>query len=69
MGLGEDEAVIEIYDTYDMVKEPLFFRGIYFDKNRIQVEENNPKGEKNRYISVYLFGYKNQQKIGENSPH
>ncbi len=62
MGLGEDEAVIEIYDTYDMVKEPLFFRGIYFDKNRIQVEENNPKGEKNRYISVNPSDIKTNKK-------
>lgn len=52
MSLRQQATVIEVYDTYDLSREPLFFRGIYFSEGRVQVKENNPKGDKNRYIHI-----------------
>ena len=34
---------VQLYDTYDLRKEPLFARAIYFDEGRVKVEESNPK--------------------------
>ena len=36
---------VQIYDTYDLRKEPLFFRGIYFEDGQVKVEESNPKSK------------------------
>lgn len=36
---------VQIYDTYDLMKEPLFMRGIHFEAGRVDVEENNPKSK------------------------
>lgn len=34
---------VQLYDTYEAHKEPLFLRAIYFDEGRVRVEESNPK--------------------------
>lgn len=34
---------VQLYDTYDLRKEPLFSRAIYFDAGQVKVEESNPK--------------------------
>jgi hypothetical protein len=36
---------MQIYDTYDLGKEPLFFRGIYFEEGEVMVEESNPRAK------------------------
>lgn len=51
MGLRQQAAVVEVYDTYDLSREPLFFRGIYFDGERVQVKESNPRGAQVRLIA------------------
>lgn len=34
---------VQVYDTYDLRREPLFARAIYFDEGRVQVESSDPK--------------------------
>jgi len=36
---------VQIYDTYDLRKEPLFFRAIYFEDGEVKVEASNPKSK------------------------
>lgn len=36
---------VQLYDTYDLRKTPLFSRAIYFDEGRVQTEESNPKSK------------------------
>lgn len=36
---------VQLYDSYDMEKEPLFFRGIYFEDGEVKVEESNPRAK------------------------
>ena len=64
MGLRQQVAVIEIYDTYDLSREPLFFRGIHYDAGRVQVQENNPKGALPRYINIRPSDIKSSSKAG-----
>ncbi len=45
MGLRQEAASIQIYDTYDLSSDPLFFRGIYYDEGRVLVDINNPKSQ------------------------
>lgn len=45
MGLRQEAASIQIYDTYDLSLDPLFFRGIYYDEGQIRVDVNNPKSQ------------------------
>jgi hypothetical protein len=65
MGLRQQAAVIEIYDTYDLSREPLFFRGIYFRDGRVAVEENNPKGAQTRLIAIPAAAIKTASKAGK----
>jgi hypothetical protein len=65
MGLRQQAAVIEIYDTYDLSRKPFFFRGIYYDSGRVQVKEDNPKGGKNRYIRISPSDVKTGSKAGQ----
>jgi len=47
---------VQVYDTYDLRQEPLFFRGIYFEDGQVKVEESNPKSKiKEVYISPASF--------------
>ncbi len=39
------QADLQLYDTYDTSREPLFFRGIYFADGQVRVEEANPRSE------------------------
>lgn len=68
MEVRQSLADVQIYDTYDLRREPLFFRGIYFDEGRVKVEESNPRakirevkfsphklGEKMKSMSVEEF--------------
>lgn len=43
MEVRQSLANVQLYDTYDLRKEPLFFRGIKFEDGRVHVEESNPK--------------------------
>ncbi|MDZ4679963.1 MAG: hypothetical protein SGI94_05945 [Saprospiraceae bacterium] len=65
MGLPQQAAVIEVYDTYDNSHASFFFRGIYFKNGRVAVEENNPKGEKNRLINFRLSDIKTRSLSGK----
>lgn len=50
---------IQIYDTYDLRKEPLFFRGIYFDREagKVLVQTSDPKSQiEEIYIPVRRAG-------------
>ena len=43
MEVRQSIADVQIYDTYDLRKEELFMRGIYFDAGQVQVTGNDPK--------------------------
>lgn len=43
MEVRPSAASVQLYDTYDLRKEPLFFRGILFENGSVRVEESNPK--------------------------
>jgi hypothetical protein len=45
MEIRQSRVDIQIYDTYDLRKEPLFFRGIYFEDGEVKVEESNPRAK------------------------
>ncbi|MEO0584847.1 MAG: hypothetical protein AAF135_21730 [Bacteroidota bacterium] len=47
MEVRQGAGNIQIYNTYDLRREPLFFRGIYFDteKDRVDVATNDPKSQ------------------------
>lgn len=65
LGLRQQAAVIEVYDTYDMSRETLFFRGIHFRDGRITVEENNPRsGDLPRLITIPAAAIKTGSKSG-----
>jgi hypothetical protein len=49
MEVRQSIANIQIYDTYDLKVEPLFFVGIYFDAGEVTVESSGHKS-KNRDI-------------------
>ena len=36
---------IQVYDTYNLKVEPCFFRGIYYDKKQVKVEESGCKSK------------------------
>jgi len=51
-------ASIQMYDTYDLRKEPLFFRGIRCNEDgEVLVEESNPKANINSSIIDIYFNY------------
>lgn len=45
MEVRQSMAQVVIFDTYDLRKEPLFLRGIYFEDGQVKVEESNPKSK------------------------
>ncbi|MCO6477208.1 MAG: hypothetical protein J5I94_11335 [Phaeodactylibacter sp.] len=55
---------VQIYDTYDLRQEPLFFRGIYFEDGEVQVEESNPKS-KVREVSISPANFKGMKGASE----
>ncbi|MEQ1744064.1 MAG: hypothetical protein ABMA02_01445 [Saprospiraceae bacterium] len=65
MGLRQQAAVVEVYDTYDMSRETLFFRGIHFQNGRLIVEENNPKGALPRLITINPADIKTGSRAGK----
>lgn len=66
MGVRQSIANIQIYDTYDLKVEPLFFVGIYFDEGKVQVESSVPRSiVKNINISVADLSRKLQLSEGE----
>lgn len=65
MGLRQQAAVIEVYDTYDLSRESLFFRGIHFREGRVTVEENNPKSPAPRLINIPAASVKSSSKTGK----
>lgn len=61
MEVRQSVARVAIFDTYDLRKEPLFLRGIYFEDGGIQVVENNPKS-KIREIHFTSVEWQSQRK-------
>ncbi|MEM7512281.1 MAG: hypothetical protein AAF388_15200 [Bacteroidota bacterium] len=61
MELRQGAANVQIYDTYDLRKEPLFFRGIYFstEEEKVLVESSNPKSQ-TQEIQIPIAGIKQQ---------
>jgi hypothetical protein len=45
MEVRQSRVDVQLYDTYDLRKEPLFFRGIYFEDEEVKVEVSNPKSK------------------------
>jgi hypothetical protein len=45
MQVGQSMVNVQIYDTYDLRKEPLFFRGIYFKDGMVKVEASDHKSQ------------------------
>jgi hypothetical protein len=45
MEVRQSRIDVQIYDTYDLRKEPLFFRGIYFEDGEVKVEASNPRAK------------------------
>lgn len=55
---------IAIFDTYDLRKEPLFLRGIYFEDGKVKVEVSNPKSAiRDIYFSPKKVGGKNKTSV------
>ncbi|MDX1943595.1 MAG: hypothetical protein SFU99_23715 [Saprospiraceae bacterium] len=45
MEVRQSLANVQIYDTYDLRKEPLFSRAIYFKNDSVNVDASNPKSK------------------------
>lgn len=45
MEVRQGSVSVQLYDTYDLRKTPLFSRAIYFDEGSVRVEESNPKSK------------------------
>lgn len=50
MEVRQSMADVQIYDTYDLRKEPLFFRAIYFDEGQVQLEKSDPRSEVRQFF-------------------
>jgi hypothetical protein len=46
MELRQSMVNVQVYDTYDLRKEPLFMRAIYVEDGQVRVEKSNPKSER-----------------------
>ena len=46
MQVPQGQALVQVYDTYDVTKAPLFFRGIYFRDGAVKVEKSDAKAER-----------------------
>jgi hypothetical protein len=62
MEVRQSLADVQIYDTYDLRKEPLFSRAIYFEDGRVQVQESNPKS-KIREIAIRPASFAKMKKM------
>lgn len=62
MEVRQSLANVQIYDTYDLRKEPLFSRAIYFEQDSLRVQESNPRS-KIREISIEPGDFTNMKKI------
>lgn len=60
MEIRQSLANVQLFDTHDLRKEPLFFRGIRFVDGRVLVEESNPKS-KIEEISFQPADFKNMK--------
>ena len=60
MEVRQSLANVQLYDTYDLRKEPLFFRGIRFVDGRVLVEESNARS-KIEEISLQPADFKNMK--------
>ncbi len=62
MEVRQGRVDVQVYDTYDLRKEPLFFRGIYFDADsgKVLVSTSDPKSEIRKIVfaPVNLRGMK-----------
>jgi hypothetical protein len=43
MNIDQSKGNVQIYDTYDLRREPLFFKGIYFEDGMVKIETSNSK--------------------------
>ncbi len=56
MQIDAGQALIQVYDTYDLTKEPTFFQAIYLQEGEIRIEGFGPKSTvKPIYISPIDF--------------
>ena len=51
MEVRQSLVTVQIYDTYDLRNEPLFFRGIYFADGVVAVSVSNPR-DKRRTVTL-----------------
>jgi hypothetical protein len=58
MQVPQEQALVQLYNTYDVTKPELFFRGIYFDagEGTVKVSENGPKAERILKLSPANLG-------------
>ena len=45
MEVRQSIANVQIYNTYDLRKTPVFFRGIHFENGKVAVIEDNPRSQ------------------------
>lgn len=50
MEVRQSMADVQIYDTYDLRKEPLFLRAVYFEDGQVQVEKSDPRSEVRQFF-------------------
>lgn len=62
MEVRQELIDIQVYDTYDLRKEPLFFRGIFFEDGGVKVETSDPRSEI-RDIAVTRADLSNRREV------
>ncbi|NRB53738.1 MAG: hypothetical protein HRU41_39165 [Saprospiraceae bacterium] len=45
MEIDQTKGNVQLYNTYDLNQEPVFFRGIYFENDQVKVAEDNPRSK------------------------
>lgn len=61
MEIKQSAGRIGVFNTYDLLKEPLFFRGISFKDGKVHIDESNPRDEIRlvKFTPNNLIGSKN----------
>jgi hypothetical protein len=56
MEVPQEQAAVQLYDTYDVTRAPLFFRGIYFDGGTVKVDESDARADRKITLSPAKLG-------------
>lgn len=64
MEVRQSVANVQIYDTYDLRKEPLFSRAIYFENDSVKVESSNPKSQ-TREVDIQIDDFSKMKKMSK----